>query len=89
MGFYWIFFLLLLLASVYYLYSSKKRRQLEFIQSYRFYSTIGKKIQEKYPNLRDEDVTLVLSALKDYFYICNKAKRRMVSMPSLRIFSIA
>ncbi|MBQ0727923.1 MAG: hypothetical protein KBT77_11305 [Thalassolituus oleivorans] len=82
MGFYGIFFLLLLLASVYYLYSSKNRRQLEFIQSYRFYSTIGKKIQEKYPHLRDEDVTLVLSALKDYFYICNKAKRRMVSMPS-------
>lgn len=67
---------------IYAFLSNRKRSQLAFIESYRFNSTIGKKVQEKYPRLSNGQVILVLSALKEYFYICNKANRKIVSMPS-------
>jgi len=77
-----ILFLLILALLVYYFYRNRKRSQLAFIESYRFNSAIGRKVQERYPHLNDEQIELVLAALKDYFFICNQAKRRMVSMPS-------
>jgi len=75
--------LLLIAALIFYVYSRFKRRsRQQFIESYRFNSVIGKKVHQKYPHLTDDQVSLVLTALKDYFRICYQAKRRMVSMPS-------
>lgn len=82
MSFDGIALLLLIILLVYYFYWNKKKSQLEFIESYRFNSVIGKKVQKKYPHLDNKQIDLVLIGLKEYFYICNKAKRRMVSMPS-------
>lgn len=62
--------------------SYKKKSQLAFIERYEFPSAIGKKVQETYPHLSSDQVDQVLSALRDYFYICHKAGGRMVSMPS-------
>ncbi len=56
--------------------------RLAFIEGYRFNTVIGQKVQEKYPHLDQQQIALVLSALKDYFYICSRAKNTMVSMPS-------
>lgn len=82
MDFYGIIYLLPFAILIYYFYWSKKKAQLAYIESYRFHSVIGKKVKDKYPHLNSEQIDLVLSGLKDYFYICNKAKGRMVSMPS-------
>lgn len=57
-------------------------RRIAYFKSYRFSSSVGKKVQAKYPQLTNADVALVLEGLRDYFYICNKAKRKMVAMPS-------
>ena len=59
-----------------------KKKQLEFIEKYRFNSAIGKKILQRYPHLTQAQVQQVLEALRDYFFICKMAKRRMTSMPS-------
>ncbi|WP_461482930.1 glycine-rich domain-containing protein [Porticoccus sp.] len=82
MSFDGIIFLLILTLIAYFFYWNKKKAQLAFIENYRFSSSIGKKVQKKYPLLTQDQIDLVIKGLRDYFYICNKAKRRMVAMPS-------
>ncbi|MDP1519954.1 hypothetical protein Q8A57_03140 [Porticoccus litoralis] len=82
MSFDGIIFLLILALIAYFFYWNKKKAQLAFIEKYRFSSSIGKKVQKKYPHLTQDQIDLVIKGLRDYFYICNKAKRRMVAMPS-------
>jgi hypothetical protein len=77
-----ILFLLLFGLVAYAFYKDKKNEQFLYIENYRFNSAIGKKVKDKYPHLTNDQVELVLGGLRDYFYICNKAKRKMVSMPS-------
>ena len=83
-----ILFLLVLGFFIYAYHEDKKkeqflhRAQLSYIENYQFNSAIGKKVKNKYPHLTNAQVELVLDGLRDYFYICNKAKRKMVSMPS-------
>ncbi|WP_144394995.1 glycine-rich domain-containing protein [Pleionea sediminis] len=74
--------LVIIYFSAKFVLSRKQKTQLAYIQNYKFNSAISKKVKEKYPHLSAQDISLVLRALKDYFYICNKAKRKMVSMPS-------
>ncbi|MEC7545391.1 MAG: hypothetical protein VYB48_00435 [Pseudomonadota bacterium] len=68
--------------AVYLLYRIRRSHQLAYIENYRFFHSIGKKIQNHYPHLNDDQIQLVLSGLREYFYICKMAKGRMVSMPS-------
>lgn len=75
--------MLLILSGFAVIYLKKRRsRQLEYIKGYVFHSSIKKKISNKYPHLSNEETHLVFRALRDYFWMCNKAKRRMVAMPS-------
>lgn len=64
------------------LFRGKRAGRASFIQNYRFHPGLARKVKEKYPHLSDEDVDTVFEALRDYFHICNKAGKRMVSMPS-------
>lgn len=57
-------------------------QQLAFIKSYPFHQSIRQKLLDKHPHLTGEQVHLVYKGLRDYFYICNQAGRKMVSMPS-------
>ncbi len=82
MNFEGIAFIVLLGGLSYLIYRSRKAAQLAYIEGYRFNSAIGKKVREKYSHLTNEQIELVLEGLRDYFYICNRAKRRMVAMPS-------
>lgn len=75
--------LVVLLVVVVCLYSrSKRKAQLAFIENYQFNPAIGQKVKAKYPHLSDENIALVMEALREYFLFCNQAKRRVVSMPS-------
>lgn len=56
--------------------------RLRYINSYRFHPGIKNKLKRKYPHLDDAELDLVFQGLRDYFYICNQAQKRMVSMPS-------
>lgn len=56
--------------------------QLRYIQNYRFHPAIKQKLRKKHPGLTDQQLDWVFEGLRDYFYICNRARRRMVSMPS-------
>ncbi len=60
----------------------RQGRQLAFIQSYEFHPTLKRKVKERYPHLDAQDVESVFVALRDYFTLCNRARRRMVAMPS-------
>lgn len=60
----------------------KQGTQLAFIRAYEFHPAIAIKLRKKHPQLTDAQITLVIEGLRDYFYICNQAKGKMVSMPS-------
>jgi len=78
-----IIFLVLFLIISYKTYSyvvTKKRT--EFIKQYEFPRKIGEAVIATYPHLNSNDVNKVLDGLRQYFVICNKAKLRMISMPS-------
>lgn len=60
----------------------RQSRQLAYIKSYLFHQAIKDKIRKKHPHLSSEQMHLVFRALRDYFWMCNKGRRRMVAMPS-------
>ena len=57
-------------------------RRLAFIESYAFPSSIRPKLKDKYPHLSADQVDFVVDGLRDYFIICSKAGKKLVSMPS-------
>ena len=69
-------------AAIYYFYKEKRSKQLDFITHYQFPSSLARKVNMRYPHLTQSDMNLVFDALRDYFHLCNQAKRKMVSMPS-------
>jgi len=75
--------LALLLGGIAWLYTkNRRRRQLAFIRSYQFHKAIREKLHSKHPHLNDEQIHLVFRALRDFFWMSNRAGRRMVAMPS-------
>ena len=60
----------------------EQKRQLAFIESYTFPSMLLERVKKQHDYLSDEDLEKVVEATKDYFYICNLAKGKMVAMPS-------
>ena len=69
-------------VALYFLFALRSRQQLAFIESYKFHTSIRKRVSGAYPHLTDSQLNLVFDGLRTYFYICNKAKRKMVAMPS-------
>jgi hypothetical protein len=63
-------------------YKNRQKKQLFYIKNYSFPSSITLKVKEKYPHLTDEELNKVLFALRDYFFIANKANGKTVAMPS-------
>ncbi|MGR8934886.1 MAG: glycine-rich domain-containing protein [Gammaproteobacteria bacterium] len=78
-----VFIILLVLLTVsIVLVRARQATQLKFIRNYPFHPGIKQKLRRKHPTLSDADIDLVFQGLRDYFLICRKAKRKMVSMPS-------
>lgn len=75
-------FLFILCVFIYYIYKKFEQPDFSPLENYQFHPGIAVKVKEAYPHLNDQQVSLVLQALKDYFYICIKANKKMVSMPS-------
>lgn len=65
-----------------YFKQSAKNRRKKFIENFYFPKTIREKVTEVYPQLSTTEVNEVMRGLKEYFYICNMAGEKFVSMPS-------
>lgn len=60
----------------------KRKAQRVFIGTYRFNKAIKTKVLQRYPHLTNENLSLVIDGLKEYFFLCHKGNKRMVAMPS-------
>ena len=69
----------LLLA--FYAYRRHKAR-IRFINLFQFPEAIKNTVSKTYPHLKDDQVDLVMSALREFFLMSYKAKNRPVAMPS-------
>lgn len=76
------FCLVFIIFSLYLFDGYRQSKRLTYIELYTFRSAISRKVKMKYPHLSDKQLLLVFEGLRDYFYICNQAKSRMVAMPS-------
>lgn len=63
----------------------KNKKRFDYIKQYKFNRNLIKRVQQKFPDLKDEEITAIFRGLKDYFYICNKANGKMVAMPSYAV----
>ena len=78
-----LFFILFLFIPGFLIFRKYRRNhQLAFIKNYSFHKSIRSKVVKAYPHLTDEQTHLVFQALRDYFWMCNMGKRKMVAMPS-------
>jgi hypothetical protein len=77
-----IFVIIAFAGSLLFIYKKRQQSQLAFIQTYDFHPAIKEKVKNKYPHLNENQIDTIFDALKDYFVLCNKAKRRMIAMPS-------
>ncbi|WP_286237526.1 glycine-rich domain-containing protein [Neptuniibacter halophilus] len=71
-----------IIAGLYLVNRQRRSRQRRFIERYRFNSAITGRVQKHYPHLTEEQLDQVMEGLREYFYICHQARRRMVAMPS-------
>lgn len=73
-------FVALIVAGV----AQHKTRQARerFIDEYQFPPGIAQRVRKRYPHLTDPQIELVFRALRDYFQLCRKARRRLLAMPS-------
>lgn len=77
-----VFYAALLAAGYFVLNKIVQARRLAFIETYEFHKSIRRKLSDKRPELTPEQQVLVLRALRDWFWMCSRGGRRMVSMPS-------
>ena len=75
---------LTLLGLLMYLWLRRQRRSRRerFIRDYPFHPAIAHKLDDRYPQLNEQQKSMIFDALRDYFLFCHRAKRRMVAMPS-------
>lgn len=57
-------------------------RREKYIAGYYYHKGIVGKLAQKHPQLKEQEIELVMQTLRDYFLMCLRAKRRLVSMPS-------
>ncbi len=77
-----------LTIALYLFFRIRQQGQLEFINTYTFHPAIRERVKRKYPQLSDNQIDTLFDALRDYFTFCNKAKRRMVAMPSQAVDTV-
>ena len=59
-----------------------RRAHESFIDEYAFPPGIRQKVHKRYPHLTEAQLDLVFDALREYFHLCRKAGKRLLSMPS-------
>ena len=77
-----ILFIIALILFAYFWKKEQQKKQLRFIENYKFSLVLIKRVKAQHDYLSDADMKKVVEATRDYFYICNQAKGKMVAMPS-------
>jgi len=77
-----ILLLIALVTFAYFWKRERQKRQLKFIKNYKFSPVLIRRVKAQHDYLSDADMLKVIKATRDYFYICNQAKGKMVAMPS-------
>ena len=77
-----ILFVIVLMLLAYFWKKEQQKRELNFIENYKFSPVLIRRVKEQHDYLSDADMRKVVKATRDYFYICNQAKGKMVAMPS-------
>ena len=77
-----IFFILAMVLLAYFWKKEQAKKQLRFIENYKFSPVLIRRVKAQHDYLSDADMKKVVKATRDYFYICNQAKGKMVAMPS-------
>ena len=77
-----IIFTIIALILAYFWRKEQHNKRLKFIENYKFSPVLLKRVKEKHDYLSSSDMKKVEKALRDYFYICNRANGKMVAMPS-------
>jgi hypothetical protein len=80
-----LFLIILTVAAIAVFFAARRAafaRREKYIAGYYFHKGIVGKLAQKHPQLKEQEVELVMQTLRDYFLMCLRAKRRLVSMPS-------
>jgi len=77
-----ILFIITISLLAYFWKKEQRKKQLRFIENYKFSPILIKRVKAQHDYLSDADMKKVVEATRDYFYICNQAKGKMVAMPS-------
>ena len=77
-----ILFIVAIILLAYFWKKEQQKKQLRFIENYKFSPVLIKRVKAQHDYLSDADMVQVVKATRDYFYICNQAKGKMVAMPS-------
>jgi hypothetical protein len=66
----------------------QRKRHATFLETCVFPPKISAELAKRYPHLSNEQLTLVIQGLRQYFQLCNMAGPKLVSMPS-RVVDVA
>ena len=77
-----IIFTSIIIGLIYFWYKKQEKKRLTFIENYKFSRILSKRVHKQHDYLSDADMIQVMKGLRDYFYICNQSKGKMVAMPS-------
>lgn len=79
---YFIVGMVLLFSVIFFYLGVKSRRRIGYITTYQFPRYMQEKLGQKHPHLNPTQLSVVQKAMRQYFFMCLKANRRMVAMPS-------
>jgi len=77
-----ILFIIIIALLAYFWKKEQRKKQLRFLENYKFSPVLIRRVKAQHDYLSDVDMKKVVEATRDYFYICNQAKGKMVAMPS-------
>jgi hypothetical protein len=81
----------ILMGGYWLLDTTRRRRRAIYLEAYVFPATVKKGIHKQYPFLSDDQLTLVLQGLRQYFQLRNYSRdenNKMLAMPS-RVVDVA
>jgi len=76
------FALVAIMVTAAFIHHRFRRGRESSIDNYVFPPGIRQKVRKRYPHLSEAELDLVFQALREYFHLCRKAGRRLLSMPS-------
>lgn len=78
----WLLLVALVFSVYWYLRSRQEAQRTRFLRAYEFPAPVRERVRKRYPHLAEEQLSLVMLGLRQYFILCNAAAGGRVSMPS-------